>query len=404
MGDIFEDWWTRALEQAAAENDFLVVASIGNGTDAYTPKPLYPAAGSNVLGVGVVDAVTDTDGRISLFNFSTPKPLHSSIGPTEDRRCKPDIVAPGTALVPTAENENGYELKTNWSSLAAPIVAGTAALLEQKASSDASLNTDFNQPGKSLVLKAVLMNSARKLPFWHKGQIASDDNHETPLDYTQGAGLVDGLAAYEQLTAGMEKPGEVKTTGWDNRVLQGGDWGYEYAFEVSDPNQMITATLCWNRAYQSKYPFKHLLQQDTDLRLELWGIDPNDPQERILLDYSDSVNDNVEHIYFAADPNYTAYAIRIRFNEEAPANTSAKQRFAVAWSVGSDRQVGDPWWRDLNSDNTIDGLDKLIHALIKNRRITKIDRKFLGEVLKISPERLELLTEGWAIWKPYLSD
>jgi len=401
LGDIFEDWWTRALEQAAAEKDFLVVASIGNGTNAYTPKPLYPGAGSNVLGVGVVDAVTDTDGNISLQSFSTPKPTHSSVGPTEDHRCKPDIVAPGTALVPAAENESGYELKTNWSSLAAPIVAGTAVILEQKASS-ASLKKDFNQPGKSLVLKAVLLNSARKLPFWHKGQITLDDDHETPLDFVQGAGLVDGLAAQEQLIAGMEKPGPVKAIGWDNRVLQGGDWGYEYAFEVSDSNQMITATLCWNRAYQSEYPFKHLLEQDTDLRLELWGMSTNNPNEEVLLDYSDSVNDNVEHIYFAADPNYTAYAIRVRFNENQPSDASVKQRFSVAWSIGPDRQVSNKWWNDLNQDNIIDASDNVIYSLIESGMINRTEAPLI-QTLGISKKRLQLLTKGWKIWKPYLS-
>ncbi|MHC5097001.1 MAG: S8/S53 family peptidase, partial [Planctomycetota bacterium] len=44
LGQMFEEWWTRALEQAAAEKDFLVVASVGNGASVYTPKPLYPGA------------------------------------------------------------------------------------------------------------------------------------------------------------------------------------------------------------------------------------------------------------------------------------------------------------------------------------------------------------------------
>ncbi|OQY06532.1 MAG: hypothetical protein B6I25_03750 [Planctomycetales bacterium 4572_13] len=401
LGDIFEDWWTRALEQAAAENDFLVVASIGNGTNAYTPKPLYPGAGSNVLGVGVVDAVTNTDGHISLRNFSTAKAIHSSTGPTEDHRCKPDIVAPGTALVPSANGENGYKLKNNWSSLATPLVAGSAALLEQKAMTDDALKDDFNRPGKSLVLKAVLMNSARKLPFWHKGQIDPNDDRETPLDFIQGAGLLDGLAAQQQLTAGMEKPGSVKAMGWDNRILQGEDWGYEYAFEVSEPNQIMTATLCWNRVYQSEYPFKHLLEEDTDLRLELWGIDPNNPEKQMLLDYSDSVNDNVEHIYFTCNPDYAAYAIRVRFNEDQPIDGSAKQQFAVAWSVGPDRQIDNVWWRDLNADNANDWMDDFIYTLIKSGRIETIDEAFLEKLLKISPERIELLTKGLSAWEPY---
>lgn len=403
LGDIFEDWWTRALEQAAAEKDFLVVASVGNGTSVYTPKPLYPGAGANVLGVGVVDAITDDDGTISLGNFSTPKSLNSSVGPTEDQRCKPDIVAPGTALVPSGNRANGYTIQDNWSSLASPIVAGMAALLEQKASSDASLTNAFHQPGKSLVLKAVLMNSARKLPFWHKGLIAPGDDHETPLDYAQGAGLLDGLAAQKQLTAGKGKPGSVQSIGWDNRVLQGNGPGHAYGFSVTEPNQIITATLCWNRIYQPTYPFNRMLDEDRDLRLELWGVDPDNPKERVLLDYSDSVNDNVEHIYFACRSDYPAYAIRVRFNEEQPADASTEQQFALAWSVGPDRQIGNPWWNDLNADNQIDNTDKLIHILIDNGTITEIDTMFLEQALNISHDRIQLLSENWGEWKTYLS-
>lgn len=404
LGDIFEEWWTRALEQAAAEKDFLVVASVGNGTSVCTPKPLYPGAGSNVLGVGVIDAVTNDDGAINLQDFSTPKATHSSIAPTEDQRCKPDIVAPGTALVPTADSESGYELKTNWSSLAAPVVAGTAALLEQKASSYDSLNKTFNNPGKSLVLKAVLMNSARKLPFWHKGQVGLDDDHETPLDYTQGAGLLDGLAAYKQLTAGMGKPGKVKTIGWDNGILEDHGQGHLYGFNVTEPNQMITATLCWNRVYKPTYPFEHDLEKDSDLRLELWGIDSNNLEKRVLLDYSDSVNDNVEHIYFVCDPNYSAYALRVRFNDDQPVDASVKQRFALAWSVGPDRQGDNPWWFDLNEDNTVNANDNIIYSLVDSEIIHRTEIAPLVQTLDISEERLQLLIEGWPAWKPYLTN
>ncbi|MCI0498938.1 MAG: S8 family serine peptidase [Planctomycetales bacterium] len=404
FGNHFEEWWTRGLERAAAEKDFLVVAGIGNGTDAITPKPLYPAAGSNVLGVGVVDAVVDAEGTINLADFSTPKAIYSSIGPTEDARCKPDIVAPGTALVPVHTSNNGYRLVHNWSSLSAPVVSGTAALLWQEAASNAGLRKAFSRPGKSLVLKAVLMNSARKLPFWHKGQIGPDDDHAAPLDFVQGAGLADGLAAYDQLTAGPGTLGQVQLAGWDNRVLADGERGYEYAFEVSDSNQVITATLCWNRAYQPQYPFGHLSEQDADLRLELWGTEPNDPSRQVLLDYSDSAVDNVEHIYFASDPNYAAYAIRVRISENRPANPAIRQRFAVAWSVGPNRQAGNPWWYDLNADDKVDASDQLIYAILQNEILSDEDTAFLEQPLKLSAERLELLARHWPDWKRYLAD
>jgi hypothetical protein len=405
LGDMFESWWVRALEQAAAEKDFLIVASNGNGASAQTPMPLYPAAGSNVISVGVIDALMDADGNISVWDFSTPKAVNSSTGPTEDQRCKPDIVAPGTALVPSGNEDDDYVLQRNWSSLAGPVVAGTAALLEQKALSDAALKAAYDRPGKSLVLKAALMNSARKLPYWHKGLVTPDDDPNVPLDYAQGAGVVDAVAAYDQLTAGMGKPGKVPTAGWDNRVLQTGEWGYEYAFKVPDPNQMITATLCWNRAYQNTYPFDHILEKDTDLRLELWGIDLNNSDNNVLLDYSDSVNDNVEHIYFACDPNYTAYAIRVKFNTQQPDEPPVKQRFALAWSVGPNRQVGNPWWYDLNADDKVDdSSDNIIYSLIKSGLADKVEMSPLIQSLGLSEDRLNLLTTGWPTWQPYLTN
>jgi hypothetical protein len=263
------------------------------------------------------------------------------------------------------------------------------------------LKEDFDQPGKSLVLKAVLMNSARKLPFWHKGQPGRDDDYETPLDYTQGAGLLDAIAAQKQLTAGMEKPGAVNAIGWDNRLLHDDGQSHIYGFNVTEPNQVITATLCWNRVYQPEYPFNHVLEQDADLRLELWGIDPNDPEDQVLLDYSDSINDNVEHIYFTCDSYYTAYAIRVRFNEELESN--AKQRFALAWSVGPDRQIGNKWWNDLNADNTVNANDKVVYSLIEADVINKPEVAPLIQTLGISEERLQLLTQIWASWKPYLA-
>jgi hypothetical protein len=402
LGEMFEFWWVRALEQSAARDDFLIVASNGNGQNSNTPTPLYPGAGSNVLSVGIVDTATGPDENISFQSFSTPKPMNSSIGPTEDQRCKPDMVAPGTALVPSGDNADDYVLHTNWSSLSAPIVAGTAALLHQKGTGDPMLKESFDRAGKSLVLKSVLLNSSRKLPYWHKGQIDSEDDHQRPLDYLQGAGVLDTLGAYEQLTAGPGKPGQVQNTGWDNNILQSSDEGYKYIFDVDESNQMISATLCWNRLYQDQYPFNHLLEKDTDLRLELWGLNADDNQ--VLLDYSDSINDNVEHIYFATNHSYRSYAIRVRFNPDQEVEASASQRFALAWSVGPDRQIGDRWWYDLNADNKINANDKVIYTLIESKLINRSEMIPLIQSLGLSDERLQLLARGWPAWKPYLTD
>jgi hypothetical protein len=399
LGEMFETWWTRAIERMAAQKDTLVISSIGNGSDVLTPKPLYPGAGSNVLGVGVVDSVYDSSGTADLRKFGQVQSAHSSIGPTGDWRCKPDMVAPGTALVPRANRGTGYDVVENWSSLSAPMVCGAAALLLEKANSDETLKTAMDG-GRSLVLKSLLMNSARKLPYWHKGEAPSEDDHEMPLDLLQGSGILDGMEAFNQLTAGPGKPGVVNPTGWDNRLLEKDGWGYEYAFTVTEPNRVITATLCWNRAYAPDYPYPRQPEMDGDFRLELWAVDANDVSRETLLDYSDSVNDNVEHLYWACEPNVVNYALRVRFNETSL--PSVGQRFGLAWSVGADRQADNPWWYDLNGDSVIDAVDHLAFMMFDQGMIEKMEPAMIETSLKLTPERIALLSRHWTQWKSRL--
>ena len=78
---------------------------------------------------------------------------------------------------------------------------------------------------------------------------------------------------------------------------------------------MITATLCWNYHYQNQFPFGHLLDNDVNLKLELWGIDPNGSENEILVDVCDSVNDNIEHLYVKSDDRFADYIIRVVFSD-----------------------------------------------------------------------------------------
>ncbi len=401
LGETFEDWWTRGLENLAVKNNLIVIASIGNGADTY--NLLYPGAGANCIGVGVIDAAVDKNGVVSLREFSTPKEMTSSTGPTSDQRCKPDIVAPGTALVPAHNNGYDYTLQTNWSSLSAPVVSGTTALLLQKAYSDPALGKAFDRPGKNTVIKAVLLNSAEKLPFWHKGQITVDDDHEAPLDFTQGAGALDAVAAYDQLTAGRHKPGIVPEIGWDNRILSAANESqHAYILEAVEPNQVITATLCWNYHYQNQYPFEHQLDKDVNLRLELWGLDPNDSGNDVMVDYCDSLNDNVEHLYYQSGGRFSDYVVRVVFSEPEQIESTAKQRYAVAWSVRNNTVSDNDWWHDLNADNKIDALDNLAYYIIDQSITNHLDRLFAETALNLSRKRIELLESNWKNWKTHL--
>jgi len=359
IGSPFEDWWTRGIESLAEHYGLIVVATIGNGLNAYDP-PLYPGAAANVIGVGVVDSVNTESLATSLAHFSLAYPEHSSFGPTVDGRCKPDIVAPGNCLAASASDPDAYEATGNWSSFSTPLTAGAIGLLVQKAKQEPGLSLAVSPKGGNCVMKAILLNSATKLPYWHKGRLQTGDDHSVPLDYVQGAGMLNAVCAYRHLIAGRNKPGDIAVIGWDNNQLDKSETlATVYRLAISEPTgKFITTTLVWNRHYRSLYPFEPLLTEDSNLRLELWAVDPDNPSSDLLLDYSDSSVDNVEHIYCKAVANYTDYKIVVSYsdvNDQPQAEKS--QRYGLAWNVSECQNSDNIFWHDLNADGIVDKLD-----------------------------------------------
>ncbi|GAI43174.1 unnamed protein product, partial [marine sediment metagenome] len=231
FGSQSQDWWTRGIESMIEQSGLIFVAGIGNGYEVYDP-PLYPAAGTNVIGVGVVDSVNSNDMAINLAHFSLAYPDHSSFGPTRDGRCKPDIIACGNCLAANINGPNNYEPTGNWSSFSTPTVAGTIGLLVQKAKQDPNVSSVISSHSGNCVIKAILMNSATKLPYWHKGRVDIDDDHQVPLDYIQGAGMLNAVSAYEHLIAGQAKADEVSGIGWDLNHLDK-DKGPKNTYRIS---------------------------------------------------------------------------------------------------------------------------------------------------------------------------
>jgi len=358
IGTVFEDWWTRGIEAAAEQHGMLVIAGIGNGADAHDP-PLYPAAGANVIGVGVAKTMSSANPESLSSNSAQVRPTNSSCGPTDDGRCKPDLVAGGDFLVAAACEPNSYQYCGNYSSFATPAVAGTAALLLQKAKADQNLTAAFEGKGRNCLVKAILMNSARKLPYWHKGKIQKQDDHYVPLDRVQGAGMLDALAAYNTLITGRYNPTQPALNGWDlGHLTTNKKTKNIYQLAISEPNEkMITATVCWNRRYEKSYPFEAIVEKDTDIRMELWAFDSTSQKPDKLLDYSDSKLDNTEHIYCPADVNYTEYKIVILLADTDPTGQKILQGYALAWSAGEKRQTELSQWYDLNCDGKVNEQD-----------------------------------------------
>lgn len=140
---------------AAIEKGILVVAAVGNRGNSGVD---YPAAFNSVLAVGSINA----EGKVSEF---------SSTGD------EVDVVAPGEAVL--AQGNFGVDLTLSGTSLAAPHVAGLAALLWSK---------DMSKP--ATFIKTLIKLSAMKMP-----------------DAGSGYGLVDyeyALQIYNEVAAQFE--------------------------------------------------------------------------------------------------------------------------------------------------------------------------------------------------------
>jgi hypothetical protein len=380
FGSPFEHAWTRGIELMAESYGTIVVASIGNGSDAHSPV-FYPGAGSNIIGVGVVDSVKTEDLATNLANFALAYPEHSSTGPTDNGRCKPDIVAPGNCLVAAFNEPNSYQPTGNGSSFSTPVVAGAIGLLVQKAKEIPELSPAVSPNGGNCVIKAILMNSATKLPYWHKGQLQKDDDPVSPLDYVQGAGMLNSVSAYEHLVAGLSKPGNVPMTGWDLNTLDKIQTQQNiYEIRIDDPtDKLITTTVVWNRHYNMEYPFEPAPEKDCDLRLELWATDPDNPNKDELIDFSDSRVDNIEHIYIPAEAGYKNYKIIVTFsNIENLKEPALSQRYGIAWNVQTWQESDNILKYDINPDGIVNETD--IHIMINNLQNNTPDSYLIGDI------------------------
>jgi hypothetical protein len=182
-----------------------------------------------------------------------------------------------------------------------------------------------------------------------------------------------------------------------------------YEFHLAgDAHQTITATLCWNRIYSDRFPFEPEYDKDSNLRLEFWAVDPNNPQRNTLLDVSDSVNDNVEHIYFATDPNYSDYQLVVRFSVPH----SMTQSYAIAWTAGVEPSAENPFWYDLNNDGVVNTADKLVFFILEQTSTSSAESNQTtlldilagnNSQLRLSQSRLQVLKSQWPVWRKHLS-
>jgi serine protease AprX len=173
---------------STAKNCLTVGASESNrpAADQLRPPPPWNGRWSRVQRWRTMvrkGHITDDPGGMTCF---------SSRGPTEDGRIKPDVVAPGASILSVrssaVQRDNplwgdlprGHPLSRTycWSggtSMATPLVAGTAALVRQYLIERRGHVQPSSKPSGALI-KAFLVNGAEAMPGQFRGEIPQGPN------------------------------------------------------------------------------------------------------------------------------------------------------------------------------------------------------------------------------------
>lgn len=276
---------------------------------ANTPTVMQPLLGNNYHGITV----------------GVRSGAHSQTGTNTDGsgRMKPDLVADAT-----------------YTSHAAPIIGGAAAMLLQKG--DTMADQDAIKPQ---TVKAILIAGASKdhLPQWQR------DSSAEPYDDVFGAGEVNIRNAMHILSAGQQTYSstiERGSTGWDFAPTTNQAAGRRYFFSIPAGSQANTfsAALIWHRSVTQ---FLGIYSSSlTDLTLELYAATAFTPGA--LLSASTSAVDNVEHLFLYNLPP-GQYMLKV--------TASAGNRdYALAWQAVagtgptlSIRRTASQWYLDSDS-------------------------------------------------------
>jgi subtilisin family serine protease len=259
------DYYARLADSFSYSNpDFLMVFAAGNaGVDVNRDGIIdfqsvgSPGVAKNVLTVGAGE--NNESGRsgaarygrtYGYFGFptfpisgdniaNTPNGLaaFSSRGPTRDNRMKPEIVAPGTAIISTRSSQpeayydkvvNQWYAFSSGTSMASPVVTGAAAIVHQYLKNIKSIA----EPTSAL-MKAVMMVSARDLSPGQYGVGTKREIQPAPNN-SEGFGRVDVAAATSTAMQILASDATVA-----NRAY------VDYTLNVPGGKPEMRTVLCW---------------------------------------------------------------------------------------------------------------------------------------------------------------
>lgn len=256
--------------------------------------------GKNVLTVGAVEDIPggyEFPSQVQLTNFS-------SVGPLDDGRIKPDIVANGAGLYSCLE-QSDTDYGSYWgTSMAAPSVTGSLTLVRQH------YETVMDTSIQAATLKGLVIHTADEAGLY------------TGPDYEYGWGLLNTRKAVEMISS-QDDGYEII----EDLLLYGDSLEYTFTSLGADP---FKATLSWSDppgtpVSPSIDPSDIMLVHDLDIRV----IDPNgtmyfpyrlnkfDPTQAAFT--GDNVVDNVEQVYIELTIPGT-YTVRVKHKGILQAN------------------------------------------------------------------------------------
>ena len=305
------------IDYVSSINNKLIVVAAGN----YGPSGGAPSDGTIVVPGDAYNVITvgASEGH-RVFNEQWSDFSSYRLNNGDFDRASIDLIAPGAEIYSTNNDFNGVE-NDDWvvgsgTSYAAPHVSGVSALLYE------NLQSQGVESQRPLVTKAVLMNSANKLnqPYSWEALPVNSIFKSQPIDTYQGAGSVD---AYEAMLTVEEL--RYKS---ENIVDSTNKYYYFNLNSEEDTPTTFTTTLVWNRCINEvtdENQEKSLIPEPlSNFNLYLYKI--NIDGSATLLYGSESVRDNVEHIYKElTEPGY--YAIELQ-----PVNLHTPEDIAIAFS------------------------------------------------------------------------
>lgn len=346
-----------------------IVVAAGNSSTVPTPADSVtgPASGYNTIAVGATQTNLTVSDFTQVADFSArgPQDYYDPVhGLVPGVRASVDLVAPGTTLAaafyggssggngPTLPNPDPanpandlYSYPLAGTSFAAPIVSGAVSLLNSLSLAIQGGYTYNNiavpsfaaTSQNALVVKAVLMNSADKLPGWNNGQQYNPQLGYVvttqALDWAQGAGQVDFTKAFNQYIDPLgthDVPGNgggiVGTDGWDLGALSLGgqnDYVIDAPLHAGD---MMDVTLTWFRD-RGVDDATELGTDDgmANLDLQIWNSTFTD-----LLASSQSLYNTSQELHFDL-PDDGDYGIRVLYASQM-FGTPQTEAYGLAWN------------------------------------------------------------------------